>query len=118
MSFHVPNKYRVTAGRLASDPSFGNNGAFELKLNTPGRPRLFAIASDGAGWEHVSVSTPFRCPTWEEMCWIKDQFWGPEDCVVQFHPPRSEYVNVHQFCLHLWRPTTGEIVTPPALLVG
>lgn len=39
MSFRVPEKFRVTAGRLGSDPSFGNNGAFELTLKTPGKPR-------------------------------------------------------------------------------
>lgn len=117
MTFRVPEKFRITKGPAASAAAFGNNGAFRFPA-APGRPALSVIASDGEGWEHVSVSTPFRCPTWDEMCWIKDQFWGPEDCVVQFHPPRSEYVNVHQFCLHLWRPTTGEIVTPPALLVG
>lgn len=118
MTFHVPEKFRVTAGRLGSDPSFGNNGAFELTLKTPGKPRLFAIASDGAGWEHVSVSRKDRCPTWEEMCAVKDLFWDPEDAVVQFHPPRSNYVNNHPFCLHLWKPAEGSLLLPPSILVG
>jgi hypothetical protein len=38
-----------------------NNGAFRV----PGGLRV--IASDGEGWDHVSVSLPDRCPTWEEM---------------------------------------------------
>ena len=121
MSFHVPNKYRVTAGRLASDPSFGNNGAFELKLNTPGRPRLFAIASDGAGWEHVSVSPGSAqrkcCPTWDEMCAIKDMFFGEDERVMQFHPPKSEYINNYPYCLHLWKPVDTEIPHPPMICV-
>ena len=118
MTFLVPEKFRVTAGRLGSDPSFGNNGAFELTLKTPGKPRLFAIASDGAGWEHVSVSRKDRCPTWEEMCAVKDLFWDPEDAVVQFHPPRSNYVNNHPFCLHLWKRVGVEHELPPRHLIG
>ncbi len=118
MSFRVPEKFRVTTGRLGSSPSFGNNGAFELLLKTPGKPRLFAIASDQGGWEHVSVSRKDRCPTWDEMCAVKDLFWTEEDAVVQFHPPRSDYVNNHPFCLHLWKPSEGTLLLPPSILVG
>ncbi|MES2367677.1 MAG: hypothetical protein V4563_17505 [Pseudomonadota bacterium] len=116
MSFHVPNKYRLLTGPLGSDASYGNNGKFFVKREI-GAP-FQIIASDGEGWEHVSVSLPSRCPTWEEMCFVKDMFWDGEDCVIQFHPPKSEYVNHHPYCLHLWRPTTGEIITPPTEFVG
>jgi len=40
------------------------------------------------------------------------------DCVVQYHPPRSEYVNNHPFCLHLWRPAGLDLPLPPAWMVG
>lgn len=77
-------------------------------------PREMAItASWGGGWEHVSVSLQNRCPTWDEMCRIKDIFWGEEECVVQFHPPRSEYVNNHPYCLHLWKKIGANWDTPP-----
>lgn len=59
-----------------------------------------------------------RCPTWEEMCMVKDIFWGEEECVVQFHPPRSEYVNRHPYCLHLWKKIGEEYETPPKEYVG
>ena len=52
------------------------------------------------------------------MCFVKTVFWDREDCVVQFHPPESEYVNDHPFCLHLWRPVGVVIARPPALTVG
>lgn len=47
-------------------------------------------------------------------------FWDEDDCVVQFHPPRREYVNNHPNCLHLWRPVDGnmQIPMPHSLLVG
>lgn len=71
------------------------------------------IASWGGGWEHVSVSLKKRCPTWEEMCMIKDIFWGDDECVVQFHPTKSEYVNAHPYCLHLWKKIGVDFETPP-----
>lgn len=94
----------------------GNNGAFQIK-GRKGR-RFNVVASDGSGWEHVSVSCADRCPTWEEMCWIKEMFWDDEDCVIQYHPPKKDYVNMHPFCLHLWRPTDREIPIPDPVLVG
>ena len=80
---------------------------------------LRVIFSDGDGWEHVSVSTPSRTPNWTEMCFIKSVFWHEEDTVIQFHPPKSEYVNNHPYCLHLWRPNDGLVIPlPPSILVG
>lgn len=102
MSFRVPEKYR-TAGLSTADD--GNNGAFLIPGRTS-RNDMFVIASDGLGWEHVSVSKKYECPTWEEMCLVKKLFWtDPEDWALQYHPPRSRYVNNHPYCLHLWRPT-------------
>jgi hypothetical protein len=69
-------------------------------------------------WEHVSVSTKTRCPTWKEMSWVKDLFFDDEEIVIQYHPRKADYVNVHPFCLHLWRPITATIPTPPPLAVG
>ena len=116
MTFHVPEKFRICSGRMASHASDGNNGGFLVKL--PRQQLLYCVASDGMEWEHVSVSRTDRCSFWLEMCSIKDLFWDAEDCVVQFHPPRSEYVNLHNYCLHLWRPVDGDIITPPSIMVG
>lgn len=119
-----PEQFRITpdlAQRLripalmASTEEHGRNGMFYIPR---GREILRCLISDGGGWEHVSVSLPNRCPTWDEMCFVKDAFWNLDECVTQFHPPRSEYVNMHPFCLHLWRPTTAVIPTPPTIFVG
>lgn len=115
--FHVPEKYRVKRGRGASDSTFGNHGMFFVTLNGKSTP-LKCVASDGMGWEHVSVSLPDRCPTWEEMCSIKDLFWDEEDVVIQYHPNKSAYINMHPHCLHLWRPTKTEIPVPDKILIG
>jgi len=111
----VPNQYRVKEGAMGSDESFGNNGCFII----PFRSYDFTIiASDGMGWEHVSISLRNRCPNWEEMCWFKELFWDEDDVVVQYHPAKSDYVNNHPNCLHLWKPMDAELPIPPSLLVG
>lgn len=69
---------------------------------------------DVSPWEHVSVSLRDRCPTWEEMCKIKDLFWGSHETVLQFHPSRDKYVNHHAFCLHLWKKIGENAELPPA----
>lgn len=134
MSFHVPEKYRVpnvVCGVDMSTRACGNNGKFQIgpRMLRPALPyRLTVVASDGSdwpltgypppAWEHVSVSTSVRCPTWDEMCFVKSLFWDPEDAVFQIHPPRSEYVSNHPYCLHLWRPIGIELPRPPLTTVG
>lgn len=71
------------------------------------------VFSWGGGWDHVSVSFTNRCPTWEEMCEIKGMFFRPDEVCVQFHPAESEYVNVHPYCLHIWRSQNEKQPTPP-----
>ena len=76
------------------------------------------IASWGLGWDHVSVSLEHRCPTWEEMCWVKGIFWHEHESVIQYHPAKDEYVNCHKFCLHLWKPQNCVLPAPPPEFVG
>lgn len=119
--FKVPNQYRLkNHPMLASDESYGNNGAFAIPIEH--KVTAFVIASDGDGWEHVSAHImdhgKDETPSWEEMCKIKDLFWDEEDCIVQFHPPKTEYVNHHEHCLHLWREEGVNWKTPARDLIG
>jgi hypothetical protein len=96
---------------MRSDESYGNNGVF--LINT-GKHRIIKIVvSDQLSWDHVSVSLPNRCPTWREMCLIKDLFFLPEETVIQYHPPESIYVNDNEFVLHMWRPQGVHFPMPP-----
>lgn len=80
--------------------------------------KMVVVFSNGGGWDHVSASFSDRCPTWEEMCKVKKIFFDDEECVVQFHPPKSEYVNDHPYTLHLWKKKGQEYETPPKIFVG
>lgn len=110
-------RHRITSGPMASPASYGPNGAFQIP-GPDGRALLCVIASDGDGWEHVSVSLRARCPTWEEMDFVKRIFWRDDETVMQLHVPRDRHVNYHEHCLHLWRPTGAEIPLPNPIMVG
>lgn len=104
-------KYRDKQEEKRHNIVSDNIGFFEIPLKT-GR-KAFVTAERREGWEHVAVATVFSCPTWEEMCEIKDFFWEEEETVIQYHPKKSEYVNVCYTCLHLWRPLLMNIPLPP-----
>lgn len=111
--------------RIADAPGLGPSpagemwGAFAIAFR---EGRVLNVISSGIAtsqdpadrfaWEHVSVSLADRCPTWEEMSYIKSLFWRRDECVVEYHPPASVYVNRNPFVLHLWKPPVP-IVLPP-----
>lgn len=100
-----------------SNETYGFNGMFRFWVK---QEKVRCIASDGEGWKHVSISIEGdnRPPKWEVTCIVKDLFWNDEDWVCQFHPAKSEYVNQHPGCLHLWQPTQEKLPTPASILVG
>lgn len=100
---------RIREGAYASDPA-SNLGAFLVG-------KLHIIAGTGEGWEHVSVSREDRPPNWSELERVRKWFWREDETVMQLHVPSKEHVNVHDFCLHLWRPIEVEIPRPPAWMV-
>ena len=118
--------YRITDGKLATSRSDGANGAFILPLNSG--VNVVVICSDGSDWaasglegepwEHVSVSLQSRTPTWEEMDAVERIFWNDSEAVMQLHVPRSDHINFHEHCLHLWKPRKSPIPTPPLQTVG
>ena len=108
--FHL-ERYRLTG---MGEPGT-RHGAFRIPCGN--NNFLHVIVSDGPDWEHVSATTPFRCPTWAEMCRLKDLFWAENEVVMQLHPPKSDYVNLHPYCLHLWRPINDTIPLPPLAYV-
>lgn len=92
-------------------------GQFEgfYVITGPAR-KLNVMCGVTPAWEHVSVSVTRRkndIPTWAEMCFIKNLFWNETETVIQYHPPKSVYINIHPGVLHLWRPVLTSIPLPP-----
>ena len=112
-------KYRKTIGDFATKKG-EKMGAFIIP--SPTQPSLFLrVICSPLGemdWDHVSVSLEKRCPNWPEMNKIKELFFGEDVTVLQFHPKKSEYVNCHPYCLHLWKKIDIDHELPPSLLVG
>jgi hypothetical protein len=117
----VLEQNRIREGEYGTDPG-GLTGAYQIYLPYE-KAYLRIIANtaetkDAKGWEHVSVSLEKRCPLWTEMCLVKELFWDSNETVIQFHPAKSEYVNCHPNCLHLWRDTRRGHRLPPSIFVG
>ena len=108
----ITESKRVLVGRTGID---GGSGEIHFALW-----KGTVVWSNGGGWEHVSVC-PYKkriTPSWDDMCKIKEIFFRDDECVVQYHPPKSEYVNNMPNCLHLWRPLDQEMPMPPSIMVG
>ena len=105
------DKYRIPLyGQLGDD----YNGAFEIKVKGE---KYFVIASNGQGWDHVSVSHKHKVPSWKVMNTIKEMFFADNEVVMQLHPAKKDYINNHPNCLHLWRPQSVDIPQPPIRMV-
>lgn len=116
------SQFRVREGDYGSEDAIGNYGAFKIPLRQNTWACCIVADGDETGWEHVSVHVVYRnqqgkyvqrTPSWEEMANLKALFWDDQETVIQFHPPKSTYVNLHEHCLHLWRPEKIDIPLPP-----
>ena len=117
--FHAPKRFMINHPALGMGE--GNDGFFLIPGSDACGRSLYVQSSDDRGWEHVSVSLkdqPKRCPSWDEMVFIKSLWWGPEDTVMQLHVPAADHISYHHGCLHLWRPIGVEIPRPPSNMVA
>ena len=109
-------KGRIRHGQFESKTGEAT-GAFLVKH--PQTKRKFqVIASDELGWDHVSViRIPNKTPTWDEMSWIKSQFFEDDELALQYHPPKRDHINIQDHCLHIWRPQGVQVPMPPKIMV-
>lgn len=116
MNFETLNKYRERNGFFKSNDN-DEHGLFFIKTIKGDVLKVLSSGWSNQEWYHVSVSLPNRCPTWQEMCLVKELFYG-DNIAIQYHPKKEEYVNNHPYCLHLWRNMIDEVKTPHHSLVG
>lgn len=109
-------RWRIKTGEYASSELDGWNGNFLVPLDGE---IWYVRLSDGWGWRHASISNAQRkvLPSWTIMCRVKDAFFSDDSWVVQFHPAKTDYVNDHEFVLHLWESLEEPLPKPPVILV-
>lgn len=93
-------------------PAYGVPYAYTL-LESSLSNRLMVIVTgseerDGKRWVHVSMSRSAKTPSYSDMCLVKRAFIGDDRMAVQVFPRRSEHVNIHEHCLHLWHCVDGD----------
>ena len=55
------------------------------------------------GYFHISISHDDRLPTYEEVKEARYEF-APDDIhMAMIFPPKKEFVNLHNYCFHLWQ---------------
>ena len=113
------NKYRDRAWeRRMGGEGDDNGGRFQVPSESRTGITLSVLAGVGNGWDHISVSTPLRCPIWAEMEQVKRLFFKENEIAMQLHVKPTNHISVHPFCLHIWRPTDVEIPMPPSWMVA
>lgn len=61
-----------------------------------------ALEEDNCLWLHVSFSRSNRMPNYSDMAFVKQQFFGDDLKAIMVFPPKTEHINQHKYCLHLW----------------
>lgn len=69
--------------------------------------RCRVIVSQDNGLWHLSISRKDRLPSYDELKYARYAYLPDVPYLVQIFPPKEDFVNVHQFCLHLWEPAAG-----------
>lgn len=111
------NRYRDRQWeRNLGDTGDDTGGCFVVPSPVDGFP-LRIIASNGGGWDHLSISRDHRTPSWRELEHVKRLFFRDDEVAMQLHVPPTDHVNIHANCLHLWRPHDAAIPMPPVEFV-
>ncbi|MEA2090951.1 MAG: hypothetical protein U9O83_01135 [Campylobacterota bacterium] len=63
---------------------------------------VIAIVTVDAGMHHISISHRGRLPNYKEIKEARYQLCPNEIKMAQIYPPKEEFVNLHENCLHLW----------------
>jgi hypothetical protein len=68
-----------------------------------------AVKSDGRRWLHLSMSYADRLPSYSEMTATMRAIMGNDAVAIHFLAleSQSEWINVHEFCLHWWHCVDG-----------
>ena len=117
---HLLDLYRRSDSdvlRLYGTAGDDYGGLFQIPSCIDKAP-MIVIASNDAGWDHVSVSRKNRCPNWAELDQVYRLFFRDGEHAMQLHLPADQHISVHPYTLHLWRPHDQSIPLPPKEFVA
>ena len=63
---------------------------------------------DTRRWLHFSMTSGVAVPSWDQLVRAKEAILGSESKAIQVIAPRSEWVNIHGKCLHLFLCLDGD----------
>jgi hypothetical protein len=73
------------------------------------------LTIDGKKWRHLSASRQARTPSHEDMMLAADAFLDRDITSMAIYPPKAQWVNLMEFCLHIWQPIGFDPVPDPKL---
>lgn len=93
------------------DEEFGVDGR-SYRSTITGETTILSVAVelDGKRWLHFPTVGTERPVDWRELVRRKELFLGAESRAIQVLAPRSEWVNIHPYCLHLFVCLDGDPV--------
>ena len=59
------------------------------------------VTKDLRRW-HLSISTPNASPSYKEIKEARYKYVPDNVTMAQIFPSKSEFINLHPFCHHLW----------------
>lgn len=68
------------------------------------------IEQDAKSWLHVSVASPNRMPDYNVMKFVKAVFMPKLLDAYEVHAKKSNHVNIHENCRHLWCCLDGDVL--------
>ncbi|HEV8448561.1 MAG TPA: hypothetical protein VGQ44_17145 [Gemmatimonadaceae bacterium] len=76
-------------------------GRTRLYVSTRTLCKVLVSHEPATGW-HLSISHPWRDPSWDEIKSARYTLLGDELRMTMDLPPSSEFVDVHEYCFHLY----------------
>lgn len=99
----LPSFMKVEDYSEKDDYGYYSTGAFRF-----GDILVIVSHSEEEGGWHLSMSKKKSLPTYEEIKDMRYKLLPNRIYACEIFPPRTEFVNLHEFCRHLWEMPTDE----------
>lgn len=97
----VPTAHQWERAPLPPDVAAAHVSGTRLYYSRSTKCKVLVAREPVVGW-HLSISHPFRYPSWEEIKAARYTLVPHDVTMVMCFPPPGEFVNVHPNCFHLY----------------